>query len=386
MPRYMILIMLTIAGGWGIPAHGGSAPQPQIRVALVHNATGITLKAAPFFCSPPPLSTVDQPDDPRLIQQAHVTPTPAGFLVNDNFFTGTHLLCAATTGTLFLNNLPITTMVLVVRSGETPANARLTAIEEIPIERYLLGVIAGEMQAGWPAATLQAQAIAARSYVMARLEEQTDARAPYDVLATVEDQVYRPDFTPPAAIAAAVHATHGTVLMHQHHIVKSYFHSCCGGTTVSPTTIWGTSAAHELRTVRDPYCRRSPHYEWSLQLTEEDLESRLDAAGYIVSRIHGVTAMPVPYGGRVTDVRLQTEGEPFSINSNTFRKIVGYDQLKSTWFTVRHTRHGWLFRGRGFGHGAGLCQWGAKTMGDRGRSAEQILSFYYPGTTIEKHY
>ena len=375
----VVLLSLCTAAAVG---HAEPAQTLPVRVALLREVATVPLQAAALRCGIPPLPAAAT-DDPTLVSQATISATPAGIMVNAQFFQSDQLLCDAVRGALFINHTPVHGTLHLYRSGTGTAAPRLTAVEELPLEEYLQGVVSGEMQSTWPAETLKAQAVVARSYVMTKLQT-TNAHAVYDVDATIEDQVYQPNFHPAATIVDAVSATRGEVVLQQGKILKTYFHSCCGGNTLPAEAVWGAQAAQGLRAVRDPYCARSPYRQWTYQLTRADLEHDLAAAGFITPRVKDIR---VPAGSdRPTDITLTTDGDPLHLSADNFRRTIGYKALKSTWFTAHAHKGGWIFQGRGYGHGVGLCQWGAKTMGERKKTYRDMLQFYYPGTMISNIY
>lgn len=366
----------------GFSTFGQAAPY--IRVALATDATQLHLTAGAFFCRLPPVasaSVVEVDRDLPALHKARITATPAGVLVDTTFFPGDRLQCEATAGALHVNGAVTTGALEIVRDH----NARLAAISTLPIETYVAGVMAKEIQASWPAETLKAQAIASRSYVLSKLGGAT-LRSAYDVVTTVEDQVYDGAAFVAPAIAEAVRVTEGQVLSQNQQIVRAYFHSTCGGQTEHASAVWGEHGAWAPEIVRDPFCKKSPHRSWHSVLTQEELQTRLAAAGYVTPDIRQIELTPETDGVRVAQVTLVTTGEPLQLPTNMFRKIVGYDQVKSAWFDARHTRTGWSFAGHGFGHGVGMCQWGAKGMADAGHSYRDILQFYFPGTEVVKTY
>lgn len=356
---------------------------PVVRVALKRDVPTVTLTATSMRCGIPPLGPVD-PQDSTLVSRATVQATAAGVTVNDHFFLTDDLQCEAIDGSLMVGDIPIEGILHLHRTVSAPHTpARFTVIVTLSLEAYVAGVVRGEMQPTWPLETLKAQAVVARSYVLAKLRE-TAAHALYDVEATIEDQVYRPHVRPVPAIAAAVTATTGEVIMRDAVIVKTYFHSCCGGATIPAEEVWGAPAQQGLLGVRDPYCLKSPHRQWRYHLRRTTLDQALETAGFITPPVRGLRVLPGTK--RPTTVTLLTEGDPFQLATDTFRRAVGYATLKSTWFRVQPAKGGWLLQGRGYGHGVGLCQWGAKAMGERGKSYHQILAFYYPSTTIRREY
>ncbi len=383
MLRHSRLILFLFVTMWPTAWAHSASSTGHIRVALFRNIPTMILHAKTLRCGIPPLAP-QAPEDPTIATQATIGATAAGITVNAQFFLSDQIACEAVDGPLTINDMPGYGRVHIYRTTQPGSTTQeMTVVDEMPIETYLLGVVGGEMQASWPAEALKAQAVIARSYVLAKLPD-TDAHAAYDVDASVEDQVYRPSKQPAPSILAAVQSTAGEIVQHRDQILKTYFHSCCGGQTIPAEAVWGPDAAQGLSGVRDPYCLRSPHRQWQHHVKRNDLQNRLDSSGYITPNVRGLR---IPHGNaRASAITIVTDGDPLELAANTFRRTVGFQQLKSTWFTARPYNGGWLFRGRGYGHGVGLCQWGAKTMAERGKTYPEILKFYYPGTTLKKLY
>lgn len=387
--RYFLNNFISLSSAWvvalvvGLATRGEAMPPPAIRVALVRGATPITIQAPALHCGPMGQAAEH---DPVPLHIARIALTKAGFLVNEHFFLTEHLQCHALKGTLTVNAVPIYDRITIGRDP-TARTPQLLVIEEMPMEKYLYGVVAAEMQLSWPLATLQAQTIAARSYALAQHLQRVNAGQPYDVLASVEDQVYRPGFVAPARIVQAVDTTAGQVLMQGEQIAPAYFHSCCGGHTARASDVWQERSATASSAVADPYCVRTPHGQWKLPLTRETLQQRLTAAGYVTPAIRHIAGESADaHGGRFRRILIETDGDPLWLAANEFRRIVGFRTLRSVWFSIRSNRKGWTLRGRGYGHGVGLCQWGAKVMAEQGHAYEAILQHYYPEATLAKVY
>ncbi|MBI4238119.1 MAG: SpoIID/LytB domain-containing protein [Deltaproteobacteria bacterium] len=389
-----IINQLRVAPRWFLPllalcvsarAESAQTASPtravsELRIALVDHAGSLQLAARAFHCALAP----DQLTEAAALEPLHaatVRPTEAGLLLNTQFFAADFLFCRARLGALTVNRMPVAGTLQIFRTS-----GQLFAIESLPLEQYLLGVLAGEMQANWPRESLRAQAVAARSYAVAQFLGRATESRPYDLLASTEDQVYRPGFVPPATIVDAVQSTNGEVLRSDEQVLKVYFHSCCGGQTTSAANVWGARAAPGTTRVTDPYCRRAPHARWELRLSRAELEARLSRAGVITPGVQAIEMEHDADDARTARVRLLTEGGAVTIAANDFRRALGFHELKSTWFDNRRRRDQWIFRGRGFGHGVGLCQWGAKAMAEQGKGYREILEFYYPGGQVERRY
>ena len=171
----------------------------------------------------------------------------------------------------------------------------------------------------------------------------------------------------------AVVATTGEVLTYDLTPIEAYFHSSCGGQTESGRTALGRDLPY-LQSVECP-CGHEVGTGWTLELGASQLKKvHLDAEDLKV-RLRSQTgrALSIGDGKKVVD-------------AVTFRQLLGYDQVKSLWFSVKATDDGIKLVGRGMGHGAGLCQWGSKVLAEEGWDYRQILEHYYPNTEIQKMY
>ncbi|MBX2986859.1 MAG: SpoIID/LytB domain-containing protein [Bdellovibrionaceae bacterium] len=242
---------------------------------------------------------------------------------------------------------------------------------------YLTGVVAHEMPPKWPLETLKAQTVAARSYALAVRESRRGES--WDLEATVEDQVFRYDpdkIEEWALVREAVKSTDGLILLDpDRRVLKAYYHADCGGRTVDSARVWGGDPG--MGVAVDESCPVSPAAQWSLRLTWRELTARL-AKNLQGLRVLGLSLVPSLADGRVIGVDVRTPAGVKRLNANEFRLSVGAAELRSTNFDWKESDGGLEFRGRGFGHGVGLCQWGSQVMGKKGETAEKILSHYYP--------
>lgn len=242
---------------------------------------------------------------------------------------------------------------LIIREG---ARQNLDVIGVVPLEEYVLAVLVNEMPLSWPMETLKAQAVAIRSYTLAVLQERHLKF--FHVESSVLDQVYKkvhnlkPELLRKAQ--TAVEETRGINLLNlKSRPLKAFYHSDCGGNTVSASSVWGNETDSDVGTASDDFCAGNPRSRWSLTLTQQKF------AGLLKS----------------------FTGE---IRSNEFRKLVGFMDLKSTRFEIQEDLN--LAKvtlvGRGFGHGVGMCQWGSKSLGLRGFTYQGILKHYYPMASL----
>jgi stage II sporulation protein D len=254
------------------------------------------------------------------------------------------------------------------------------AINVLPLEEYLAAVLGGEMPHTFPEEALKAQAVAARSYALTRKIAARDAGLLYHLGATVLSQVYAGVTHEDPHTLAAVVATHGEVLANGVEPVEAYFHSSCGGRTESGGEALGRSLSY-LEPVNCPCRGHSPYAHWSVTVKERDLLEALGGRGVTDVAVDSRTST-----GRARSVRVVSPTGTREIPATVFREALGYQRLPSLWFEVHKSGGDFVFEGQGAGHGAGLCQWGAKIMADRGATYREILAHYYPGTELQKIY
>ncbi|MCB0403843.1 MAG: SpoIID/LytB domain-containing protein [Bdellovibrionales bacterium] len=251
-----------------------------------------------------------------------------------------------------------------------------TVVNRVSLEDYLAGTLGSEMSSSWEMDALKAQAVVSRSYVLHRLKQPRHEL--YDVQSSVADQVYGGLATETPRTREAVRATSGLYLSYSGKPMKTYFHSRCGGTTARPEQVWQAREPGQSKNIPCPYCRRYP-LNWSVELPETELKQifKIDASARY--RFESIRAP----SGRVTDLELWSDEKPTRLRSNQFRARVGYARLKSTLFEWTHTPGKIRFRGKGQGHGVGMCQWGARYLAQSGLPFKAILSHYYPQSRLD---
>ncbi len=383
----LLFLILTAIPSW--------AATPQVRVAIVQGADNIRLTGRNFYCFSP---TTPEAERSRFPQQTGlIHHSGAGFVMNGQFIQSPILECISGEGIMTINDIPCQGHLTLFADGPR----KMAAVVRLPMEHYLIGVMQGEVGENWPAEALKAQAIAARSYAVAVIGERHGKS--YDVATTTRDQVYTSKVNIPTPIQAAVLDTQGQVLRYKGRTLRAYYHSCCGGEGESFDAIWEDLApdlrrgyVRDLRlrqapdkikpdfppaVAHDPFCRKSPHRRWELKMDEAEFLQSLRAISKSLTEASQVSFQSAP-NGRIAGVILADTQPPIRISGNQFRKALGFDALKSTWFKVQRRDRTMTITGRGYGHGVGLCQWGAKGMAERGKKTQEILKFYYPGTTI----
>ncbi|MEA3307255.1 MAG: tRNA preQ1(34) S-adenosylmethionine ribosyltransferase-isomerase QueA, partial [Elusimicrobiota bacterium] len=261
---------------------------------------------------------------------------------------------------------------IILHSGD---EENLTIVENILLEHYIGGVLSFEMSPKWPLEALKAQAVASRTFAIKNL--QPDKL--FDITAGVERQVYKGHQHVNPRIIEAVNSTRGEILTYKGIPFKTYFHSCCGGHTANNRIAWHETAVKPLKGVRDPYCKNSKHYRWSLYLSKSDLLAFVQKQGSTALRIRGMRVSKKSRSRRAINIKFTTNGKSFTAKAYDMRKYFGSTEFRSTYITkIRKKKYGYKIYGRGWGHGVGMCQEGAKSLAHRGRSYRQILRHYYP--------
>jgi stage II sporulation protein D len=253
-------------------------------------------------------------------------------------------------------------------------------VNVVDLEQYLYAVVPHEMAPSWPAPALQAQAVCARTYVLQR----SDPRRDYDLVPSEVDQVYAGVAGESPAGRAAVDATTGQVLRFGSGFASVAYSSCCGGHTESSADAWGGPFLPYLAGVVCPYCAQSPNYRWSAALGIGDVAARFAAQLAGAGMLRDLRETDVDGSGRARAFMLVAD-RSVTIKGTAFRLGVGPRVVRSLLVTSLRTDQNTgtiAIEGGGLGHGVGMCQWGAHGMAQLGRSASDILAFYFPGTTI----
>ena len=311
---------------------------------------------------------------------------------------------------LLINNRPVSTPVLFMQGGgevfrikvlahgtnSTVKNSKkewtvrgpleihrvpsgLAVVNRINLETYVEGVVSGEISPKWPLEALKAQAVAARTYVLYKQMENQDR--PFDVFASVQDQVYHGHAARPESVRRAVAETKGHVVTYERRPIYAAYSSTAAGPTEDALYVWALDLPY-LKGVDCPFDDQAPRYNWRTTFTFDYLERQLRKEGYAV----GVVATLTPYtftpSGRVDRVRLLHSHGEIILRGQDLRRIVGYSKIFSTNFSIAAMGAKVEVVGHGAGHAVGMCQWGMREMAELGYDYQSILRHYYPGTTL----
>jgi stage II sporulation protein D len=277
------------------------------------------------------------------------------------------------------------------------------AINVVPLEPYLAGVVGAEMPDYWEPEALKAQAIAARTYCLYTRKQFGGSRQ-WDVRKTAAHQVYTGLSAESSAVWAAVNQTQGQVLVcHQaelgERLFPTYYSSTCGGHTENSKNVFGDSF-EPLAGVPCRYCKnvaKPGFYFWPMVQFD-----KAETSGKLLSRYPKLGEL-----GEVTGIASSKQSDYEGFSRLTMIKLVGSSgksgflraedlrltvdpagsKLRSTICRIIAIDDKWAFlAGRGFGHGVGMCQCGAEGMAREGKKAEEILADYYPGSRLVRVY
>jgi stage II sporulation protein D len=280
----------------------------------------------------------------------------------------------------------------------------LLIVNRLPMDDYLRGVVPLEIGNRTAAefAAVQAQAVAARTYAYKHLN---DTRA-FDMYSTVQDQVYGGVDAEKPQADSAIMTTADVVVLYAGQPISTPYSSTCGGSTAAVSEVWYTQPDEPyLRPVSDRipssdhyYCDPSPRFSWTQSfdgtglraVMEKYLAAYTNAPKTGVGRITDIRELGKTPSGRVAALEVQTDSGTYRLRGNDIRFVLRDPKgaiLNSTYFNFTREQNGGEVsalnvNGRGYGHGIGMCQWGAIGRARAGQNYRTILETYYRGTTI----
>jgi len=295
-------------------------------------------------------------------------------------------------------------------------------VNRLSLESYLSGVVSHEVPFHFHQEALKAMAIVARTFALKEMKAKKFAD--YDICATVQCQAYEGLAYEAPSSRTAVEATEGRTLTYEKRLADLPYYATCGGITEDVDQAWNLSPVPYLKSVVDgdepihddlttdsgvknfltkehgSYCEESSRYRWKETYSETELVELFNASLPVLlkrpvhfSKINSVAVSGRTPHGRVTSLQIATDAESFTIGKDQIRWLfsggqIGLGGLQSTLFVIDPKRDATgnlaslTILGGGWGHGVGLCQFGAEGMAERGFSYENILSHYFPGTSL----
>jgi stage II sporulation protein D len=369
----LIIALVAFLGPWKLK--GGKEEPFIVRVRVAHDAEVMTL-ASNGGCQIGEIETGNiLAKDITVPNGTEISIVSGGIKFGDKiFFTDAIRVTPLRGADIKLNGTLYRGEMDVIRTGRG-----FDAVNRVELEDYLKGVLPKEMHHFWPFGALKAQAIASRSFAVYRAEQRKGKY--YDLTADTFSQVYGGQSSEKWRTNRAVHATRGKVLEYDGKILPAYFHSCCGGRTENMAQVWGEEL-EPLKGVKCSWCRWSPYFRWQVRVPTKTIVEKLEGKGYQIKRIDDIREGVRDSSGRLEYVRIRSRNKWFEISTGHFRSAISKRVLKSSNFNVKKYPTFYLFSGYGWGHGVGMCQWGAFGLAIRWKNAEWILNHYYPGAKI----
>ncbi len=374
MKRILALALLFICSAPGRCADGAEENGPRIRVAISLSAPSLNLKTSARIYA----QEVKTGQKYLLLENAAYEVRAAGkgiAVAGQELSSPIKLLASDGEERIRLGGNLYKGDILIKATPE----GRLDIIEYLSLEDYLYGVLPSEMSSDWPLEALKAQAVASRTYAMKFINPARD----YDITNGAEMQVYNGTNKINSRIIEAVNSTRGEVLKYKGKLITAFFHACCGGHTASVKSAWGEDVIKPLYGVPDPFCSASSHYRWEYFLSSVDLLKFIQSQGSTALKIKSMKINQKDRSGRAASFRFTTDAGPKVVQTTDLRKRFGTYEFRSTYITrIASVKGGYELTGRGWGHGVGMCQEGAKYMAQKGKPYKKILRHYYPGAAI----
>ncbi len=260
----------------------------------------------------------------------------------------------------------------------------LDVISRLELEDYLKSVIPFEGNPKWALESLKAQAVVSRTFALTKMILRRNEE--YDVSAGVMSQVYAGKQIENDRTNQAVDATRGEVLLYKGKIFPAYFHSTCGGATTAADLVWRVKPLAPLGGVDCKFCQRSPHYKWEAVVTPAEIKEKLAKQEMPVSEVLGIRTDKIDRTGRAHKLVIKSTWAEKVVDADAFRVWVDPMRLKSNLITKIRTNDAgaFVFKGKGWGHGVGMCQYGMKYLGELGYGYKEILGYYFPGAQVSK--
>lgn len=262
-------------------------------------------------------------------------------------------------------------------------------ILSLPMEKYLGGVLEGEISHSWPLESMKVQAIAARTYAYWIIKNNSNKR--YHVKSDTSHQVFKGSEGVNSNFKKALNATQGIILTYKKNSrsirspIQTFFTAACGGETEKPYYVWNSLEKNpSFQSIRCNYCITHPKYNWTLKASTKKMSQKLRSRLANMGTIKSIRVVKRSPSRRVLTIEISDGRKKYQLPGNIFRLALGGTHVLSLRFKIKKRGKSYLFTGTGYGHGVGLCQWGAKTMAEKGYSHHRILKYYYKQAKLQK--
>lgn len=259
-------------------------------------------------------------------------------------------------------------------------NNNIHVVNHVELEDYLKGVVPKELSASYPLDALKAQAICSRSFAIKNINKLK--KNGYNLDDTTRCQVYKGKTAEEERSNKAVDETKGQVAFYNNQIANTIFGASSGGITANASEVWGGNATNYLSSFEDPY---SKTYKWDHKVSKDDINNILIKNKINIGKFLNLNVTEKDISGRIKMIEIIGTEKTEKISGNAFRNILGNTKLKSTLFDIKDEDDDLIFQGRGYGHGVGMSQYGAVEMAKQGKNYTDIITFYFPGVTLNNN-
>lgn len=350
---------------------------PTLRVLLVNDKREAQLAISGCYQITGSLTNII--DQGQGLQKSTISISNGNINIGNKHYTNSELrITSQRDGEIEVNNVRYRGEIRISQQ----CNNKLSIVEEIDLESFIAGVLGSEMPPSWNEEALRAQAVTARTYAMYKKKVRRDDVYHLDML----ELAYKGVAGETPRLNTIVQETRGVVMVYNWNIFPAYFHSTCGGHTEDIKHVFGKESIPPLSGVVCNYCNNSKHSYWSADISKTAIEKKLREANVPVSSISTIKVINPGAGDHGSKVEIASANGSKEMNANDFRLLVGPNHLFSTAFQSRSTGKSITFSGKGWGHGVGLCQYGAQTMAQKGFKWTAIVKHYYPKIELVRVY
>ena len=269
-------------------------------------------------------------------------------------------------------------------------------INQMPLETYISSLLSKEMSPSWPIEALKAQAVAARSYAYHKMISKQVSRDQgfnvfYDLENSEKHQVNGSFFDTTTSTTLASKETWGEVLVvGKDQLTPIFFHSKCGGKTLRPDQVW-SNYVKGYQSVDCPFCHGHGKKSWSHKMSKKSFKKLVGKVldNYQDKKLKSKSDKlfrVTPDNRSNAYLKIYDDERLLTVQKSRIRSYIGRSKASSNYFRIESKGNKVLLKGKGFGHGVGLCQYGAYELAKRGYSYKQILSHYFPEHNLKKIY
>lgn len=352
--------------------------EKQIRVAVLKDASDFTISARGGYKIINPV-TSQILHDGRLLRLSRVTAVNNHIAIGEEEFAWPHIRITSDKDvTIHLKDKATRYRgdIDIYLNDEE----KFLVVNSLELEQYIRGVLYHEVTNRWPVEAIKAQAVAVRTYALYQIDKNKGGL--YDLTNDIYSQVYGGRSAERYRTNIATTRTKGEVMLYQGEILPAYFHSTCGGHTEDALEL-GWEDLAPLKGIKCDFCKFAPLYNWKKNFRLKDVQDKLNAKGYRLGPIKDIKILDRTASGRIKRLQIiQRDGRITTIPGKDFRLVIGPNDLKSNFYNIAIKGYYFDVIGRGWGHGVGMCQWGALEMSREHYKYKEILQYYYPGVDI----